>query len=72
MFLGFFGLIYGLLTSPKTVEEALLWSLISVIAKVTMMDIPFTTTKNDEATSANGDVHLEDHHGEHFASPTTK
>ena len=67
MFLGFFGLIYGFLTSPKTVEEAS--AMVADISHSESHNDGHSISdnhENDEATSANGDVHLEDHHGEHL------
>ena len=68
MVLGFFGLTYGFLTSPKTVEEAT-----AMVADVHHgeghNDVHSNTTNNDEnheASSAHGDGHGGDHHGKHL------
>ena len=68
MVVGFFGLTYGFLTSPKTVEEAT-----AMVADAPHgeghNDVHSNTTNNDEnheATSAHGDGHGGDHHGKHL------
>ena len=68
MVVGFFGLTYGFLTSPKTVEEAT-----AMVADVHHgeghNDVHSNTTNNDEnheASSAHGDGHGGDHHGKHL------
>ena len=68
MVVGFFGLTYGFLTSPKTVEEAT-----AMVADVHHgeghNDVHSNTTnnhENHESTSAHGDGHGGDHHGKHL------
>ena len=68
MVVGFFGLTYGFLTSPKTVEEAA-----AMFADVHNggghndgHSNTTTNNENHEVTSAHGDGHGIDHHGKHL------
>ncbi|MAG19414.1 MAG: quinol:cytochrome C oxidoreductase [Flavobacteriaceae bacterium] len=67
MVVGFFGLTYGFLTSPKTVEEAT--AMVADVHHGEGHNDGHSNTTNDEnheATSAHGDGHGVDHHGKHL------
>ncbi len=67
MVVGFLGLTYGFLTSPKTVEEAT--ALVPDVHHGEGHNDGHSNTTNDEnheANSAHGDGHGLDHHGKHL------
>ena len=67
MVVGFFGLTYGFLTSPKTIEEAT--AMVADVHHGEGHNDGHSNTTNDEnheATSAHGDGHGVDHHGKHL------
>ena len=67
MVVGFLGLTYGFLTSPKTVEEAT--ALVADVHHGEGHNDGHSNTTNDEnheANSAHGDGHGLDHHGKHL------